>query len=160
MCIFSLIIGGIYIKKGLEIVPLVHGGGQERGMRSGTENVGYIIALGEAARLAHKEMEAETGRLNKLTAFFLDELSKIEPCFTINGPRDRLPGNINIGFLEVDSCVILKSLNKVGICVSAGSACSSGNIKGSHVLEAIGSDTVKYAAIRFSMGRDTTSEDI
>ncbi|HEX3043486.1 MAG TPA: cysteine desulfurase family protein [Bacillota bacterium] len=154
-------IGGLYVEQGLHLVPQIHGGGQESGLRSGTENVGAIIALGQAAELAHAEMETETKRLLELREFFLAELQKIEPDFTIHGSLDhRLPGNLNIGFPGVDSGALLRSLNRIGISVSTGSACSSKRLKTSHVLAAVGADTENYAAIRFGFGLETTREDL
>ena len=154
-------IGGIYADRGLSLVPLIHGGGQEWGMRSGTENVGSILALAEAAQLAHAEMAQETARLLELRNFFLAELKKIEPHFIVNGSLDnRIPNNLSIGFPNVDSGDLLKSLNRFGISASAGSACSSRKIKTSHVLTAIGADTENYAAIRFSFGLQTQKDDL
>lgn len=154
-------IGGLYVEKGVTLAPQIHGGGQEMGLRSGTENVGSIIALGEAAELAHNEMEKETERLLGLRNLFLAELEKVEPGFVVNGSLEqRVPNNLSIGFPHVDSGTLLHSLNRVGISASAGSACSSKQIKTSHVLNAIGADTENYATIRFGLGLRTTEEDI
>ena len=154
-------IGGIYVDKGLELVPLIHGGEQEFGMRSGTENVGSILAMAEAIHLACAEMEQETLRLLELRGYFLDELKKIEPNSIVNGPLDqRIPNNLSVGFPNIDSGALLKSLNKFGISVSAGSACSSKKINTSHVLTAIGVDTQNYATIRFSFGLKTQKDDL
>lgn len=154
-------IGGLYVEQGINLIPQIHGGGQEAGMRSGTESVGNILALGEAARLAYNEMEQENKRMLSLREFFLRELAKIEPDFMINGSlSNRLSNNLSIAFPGVDSGALLRSLNKLGISASAGSACSSKQIKNSHVLEAIGADTENYASIRFSFGLKTVEEDL
>lgn len=154
-------IGGLYVEDGLSLVPQVNGGGQEMGIRSGTENVGSILALGEAAELACKEMRKETERLSGLRKLFLDELYNIEPGYIVNGSLEhRILNNLSIGFPHVDSGSLLRSLNRVGVSVSAGSACSSKKIKTSHVLKAIGADTENYAIIRFGFGLKTTREDI
>jgi cysteine desulfurase len=154
-------IGGLYIEKGVNIVPQIHGGEQEFGLHSGTENVGSIIALGLAAELAHAEMALETERLLDIQHFFIDELRKIEPDFIVNGSlKNRIPNNLSIGFHKIDSGALLRSLNAIGISVSTGSACSSGKIGTSHVLKAIGTDVENYGTMRFSFGLNTTKEDL
>lgn len=154
-------IGGLYAAQGITLIPQIHGGGQEAGLRSGTENVGSVLALGKAAELAYAEMAQETERLLELRTFFLEELHKIEPAFIVNGSlKHRLPNNLSIGFPGVDGSALLRSLNRIGISVSVGSACSSKKIKTSHVLEAIGADTENYATIRFGFGLRTTREDL
>ena len=154
-------IGGLYVAKGTTLTPLVHGGGQEFNLRAGTENVGQIIAFGRAAELAQAEMEAERERMLRLRKFFLAELQRVEPGYVLNGSlENRLANNLSIGFLGVDSAALQKSLSKIGISVSVGSACSSRKVDTSHVLEAIGADTKNYAAIRFSFGLDTTADSL
>lgn len=154
-------IGGIYLSKNIELIPLLHGGEQEYGLRGGTENVAYITALGLASNYAYKEMESEAKRLNSLKAYFIDELTKIEPEITINGTMERrLPNNLNVGFPNYDSGSILLSLNQIGAYVSSGSACSSGSREVSHVIKSIGVDTEKYGVVRFSFGLFTTKEDL
>ncbi|KLL01533.1 hypothetical protein XJ18_00600 [Bacillus pumilus] len=154
-------IGGLYIKKGLSLIPQIHGGGQENGFRSGTENVPSILALAKASELAHIEMESENKRLTDLRNFFLERLLQIEPRLIINGSLDsRIANNLNIGFPKVDSGALLKNLNKLGITVSTSSACSSKRNKTSHVLEAIGTDTTNYGSIRFSFGLSTTQKNL
>ena len=154
-------IGGLYIKKGLSLVPQIHGGGQEYGLRSGTENVASILALAKASELAHDEMESENKRLTDLRNFFLENLIQIEPELIINGSlEDRIPNNLNIGFPKVDSGALLKNLNKLGITVSTSSACSSRRNKTSHVLIALGTDTINYGSIRFSFGLNTTKKNL
>ena len=154
-------IGGLYLDHNLVLEPLVHGGGQEFGVRSGTENVGYIIALGEAAMLAARERQTESNRILDLRESFLQRLKQVEPDFVINGSlQKRIPWNLSIGFPGIDSGALLLSLNSIGICVSAGSACSAGKIKTSHVLDAIQADTNKYGTLRFSFGLKTAREDL
>lgn len=154
-------IGGLYVSKELSLVPLIHGGGQEFGLRSGTENVGYIIAFGVAAQLAHEDMQAEAERLTHLRNYFLNQLAEVEPGYQLNGPlEDRIPNNLSIGFPGIDSRALQKSLNRIGISVSISSACSAKTNPDSHVLTAIGADTLTYGTIRFGFGRDTGKEDI
>ncbi|MBW1905680.1 MAG: aminotransferase class V-fold PLP-dependent enzyme [Deltaproteobacteria bacterium] len=154
-------IAAIYIDNGLSIEPLMHGGSQESGMRAGTENVVGIMALGLAANLACKEMESQNARYLDLRKQFLDRLAEAVPDAIVNGTlENRLAHNLSVGFPNLDSGSILLSLNQIGIAVSAGSACSAGNNKVSHVLEAIGADSDRFGTIRFSFGKQTVSEDI
>ncbi|MFJ8369529.1 MULTISPECIES: cysteine desulfurase family protein [unclassified Bacillus cereus group] len=154
-------IGGLYIENGLSLVPQIHGGGHEFGLRSGTENITSILALAKASELAHDEMESENKRITSLRNFFLENLIQIDPELIINGSLDaRIPNNLNIGFHRVDSGALLKNLNKLGISVSTSSACSSRRNKTSHVLKAIGSDTTNYGSIRFSFGLNTKQKNL
>ncbi|WP_059051427.1 cysteine desulfurase family protein [Paenibacillus senegalimassiliensis] len=154
-------IGGLYIREGLELSPQIHGGGQEYGVRSGTENVMSILALAKASELAHNEMGPENNRIKNLRDYFLKRIIEIEPNIVVNGSiNQRISNNLNIGFPHVDSGALLKNLNKLGINVSLGSACSSGKIGESHVLLAIGADTKNYGSIRFSFGLNTTKVEI
>jgi len=160
-------VGGLYLGEFVDLEPILHGGGQESGLRSGTENVGHILALGKAAELARLEMAQETERLWSLQQYFLEQLKEIEPGFKLNGPdvgigpdSERMPSNLNIGFPGVDSGTLLLALDQVGIMVSTGSACSSGKIKSSHVLEAINADLIQYGVIRFGLGLRTSKQDL
>lgn len=154
-------VGALYVDKGISLTNLIHGGEQESGLRAGTENVGSIMAFGQAARLMHSEMEQENSRLLDLRDFFLAELGKIAPDFIVNGSlENRLPNNLNIGFPNIDSGSLLLSLNQIGVYVSAGSACSAGSKDASHVVKALGVDTDYYGIIRFSFGLQTSKEDV
>ncbi|URJ43646.3 cysteine desulfurase family protein [Paenibacillus polymyxa] len=154
-------IGGLYIKEGLQLTPQIHGGGQEFGLRSGTENISSILALAKASKLAHNEMAYENNRLKELREYFLNMLIQIEPKVIINGSISKcISNNLNIGFPKVDSGSLLKNLNKLGINVSPSSSCSSRKNETSHVLKAIGADTKNYGSIRFSFGLSTTKEDL
>jgi len=154
-------VAAIYIDNGLSIEPLMHGGSQESGMRAGTENVVGIMALGLAANLACKEMQSQNARYLDLRNQFLGRLAEVVPEAIVNGTlENRLAHNLSVGFPNLDSGSILLSLNQIGIAVSAGSACSAGNNKVSHVLEAIGADSKRFGTIRFSFGKQTVSEDI
>jgi cysteine desulfurase len=153
-------IGAIYIDSDVTLEPLIHGGGQEHGIRAGTENVAGIMAMGLAARLARKGMAAATAHYDGLRTYFLENLAKIAPEAIVHGTLDqRLPHNLNIGFPGIDSGSMLLSFDQIGVYVSAGSACSAGDDRLSHVLEAIGADR-KYGAIRFSFGLETTTADL
>ena len=154
-------IGALYVDEKISLIPLIHGGAQEFNQRAGTENVGHIMALGKAAALACREMSAEGKRIAEIRDYFLEQLSRHCPGCIVNGSRQhRLPNNLNIGFPGIDSGALLLSLNRIGIFVSAGSACSSGSREASPVIKAIGVDTDRYGIIRFSFGLKTQKEDV
>ncbi len=154
-------IGALFVDEGQPLLPLIHGGGQERGRRAGTENVAAIMALGHAAKLAHRERESEHRRMCELRDYFLARLSDVAPGAIVNGSLEhRVPGNLNIGFPNIDSGSLLLSLNQIGIYVSSGSACHAGSVEASHVIAALGVDTEQYGTIRFSMGRRTDKADL
>lgn len=154
-------VGILFIDDGVSIPSLIHGGGQEFGLRAGTENVASIMALGLASQLAHLEMMGENRRMLGLRNYFLDELKKVVPGFVLNGSlENRLPNNLNIGFPDVDSGSLLLSLDHVGITVSSGAACGSGTTEASHVIKALGVDTQRYGIVRFSFGLQTCKEDM
>lgn len=153
-------IGGIYIKHNTKLTPLLHGGGQEKGVRSSTENVGYIIALGVAAELAGKEMKEEQERINALRKMLLDGLKMIDSDLIIYGSDEfRLPGLLSVGFPRVSASFLIRELDHIGISVSSGSACSSKKTI-SHVMEAIGAHTKDMAVIRFGLGRFSDEDDV
>ena len=153
-------VGALYISKEVSIVPLIHGGEQESGLRAGTENIGSILAFGLAAKLANSEMEKENRRLLELRDYFLEGLRKIEPGIIVNGSMEhRTANNLNIGFPGIDSGSLLLSLNQIGLYVSSGSACSAGSTDASYTIKALGVDTDRYGIIRFSFGLPNTRED-
>ncbi len=155
-------VGALYIRKGVKVENLVHGGGQERGRRSGTENVAGIVGLGKAIELAVAELERENCKLLRLKERLIAGLLKI-PHTKLNGPADerRLPGNVNVCFQFIEGESILLLLDSVGICASSGSACTSGSLDPSHVLVAIGvPPEIVHGSLRLSMGSGTTDEDV
>ncbi len=154
-------VGALYVNKEISIVPLIHGGEQEYGLRAGTENVGSILAFGQAARLACSEMEKENKRLLELRNYFLEGLQKIESGIIVNGSLEhRTANNLNIGFPGIDSGSLLLSLNQIGVYVSSGSACSAGSNEASYTIKALGVDTNRYGIIRFSFGLPNTRADV
>ncbi|RJP83335.1 MAG: aminotransferase class V-fold PLP-dependent enzyme [Desulfobacteraceae bacterium] len=154
-------VGALYVDEKISLIPLIHGGSQEFNHRAGTENVGHIIALGKAAGLAYREMKSEMKRIEKIRDYFMDQLHTYCPDCILNGSlKHRTPTNLNIGFPGIDSGALLLSLNRIGIYVSAGSACSSGSKEASPVVKAIGVDTDRYGIIRFSFGLKTTQKDV
>lgn len=132
-------IGALYIKDGIEVEKFINGGHQEKDKRAGTENVTGIIGLGKACQIANRNMEKHIKYLKKLRDYYIDRLKKeFSEKIRINGSMEkRLPGNANISFKNEDSSKIIYKLDEKGICVSSGSACSSGNTEPSHVLKAI-----------------------
>ena len=154
-------VGVLYVDENINFVPIQIGGHQEDDKRAGTENVAGIVGLGKAIEIANQGIEEYNNKLLNLRNYFLERI-RVIPYTKINGDLDkRLSGNINISFLGVDNRDIMKELNKKGICVSAGSACSSGFIRTSHVLSAIGlSEGIARGTIRITFGRENTKEDI
>jgi len=147
-------------KKVLE--PLITGGGQEFGLRSGTENVLAIVGLAKAVELRNKLLLNENKRVEKLRDYFLNELKKIYPKLKVNGSfRNRLPNNLNVAFLGQKSLDLLVKLDLAGVAASSGSACSARVLKSSHVLNAMNLD-LKYieSSLRFTLGRGTRRGNI
>jgi cysteine desulfurase len=155
-------IGALYIRKGVNIDPLLHGGEQERKRRAGTENVPAIVGFGKAVELAKKQMQEEAQYLTKLRNQLFEGLQSRVEGITLNGhPVDRLPNTLNISVKYVKGEALLLQLDKQGIYISTGSACASGSIEPSHVLLALGmSEQEARNSIRFSLGRENTEEDI
>lgn len=155
-------VGALYIRRGVKIDNLVHGGAQERAKRAGTENVAGIVGLGKAVELALTNMEEHNNRLVSFREKLIEGLTKI-PYTRLNGPKGekRLPGNINVCFRFIEGEGILLSLDDLGICASSGSACTSGALDPSHVLLAIGlTHEIAHGSLRLSIGDGTTEEDV
>jgi cysteine desulfurase len=155
-------VGALYVRRGTRFRPMLIGGGQERGRRSGTPNVPGIIALGKAAELELMHLEEATKR-ERILRDKLEQaiLSKIPDCEVNGGGSERLPNTTNIGFKYIEGEAILFGLNQYGICASSGSACSSGSLEPSHVLRSMGLPyTILHGSIRFSLCRYTTEDEI
>ncbi len=155
-------IGALYIRKGIKIDNLIHGGGQERTRRAGTENVAGIVGLGKAIELAAENLEEHTKKLVYLRDKLIDGLLKI-PHTRLNGPtgENRLPGNVNVCFRFIEGESVLLMLDMDGICASSGSACTSGSLDPSHVLLAIGlPHEIAHGSLRLSIGDGTTEEEV
>ena len=132
-------IGALYVKDGIELAKFLDGGHQERNRRAGTENVAEIVALGKACELAENGLDKYINKLSNLRDYFFMKVKNEFSNVHINGSlENRLPGNCNVCFENVDSGELLYKLDELGICVSGGSACSSGSSNPSHVLSAIG----------------------
>ena len=154
-------IGALYIKNGVRIDTFLHGGGQERGRRGGTENVAGIVGLGVAAEAAAASMAEESARISAMRDRLIAELLKI-PYSRLNGhPTRRLPGNASFCFEAIEGESLVLTLDMLGVAASSGSACSSGSLDPSHVLMAIGlPHEVAHGSLRLSLGAENTEEDV
>ncbi|MGA1869981.1 MAG: cysteine desulfurase NifS [bacterium] len=155
-------IGALYIRKGTKINPLIYGGHQESGMRAGTENVPYIVGLGCACELAAQSIVNENKKIRVLRDRLERGILSACPHVRINGDREhRMPNTSNMSFEYINANEIVARLDKVGIAVSAGAACSAGSLKLSHVMQAMGVPcAMARGTIRFSLSRYTTQEQI
>jgi len=151
-------VGALYIREGIDITPLVHGGGQEKKLRSGTENIAGIVGFAAAVRLTR---DKDVRKIKELRDKLIEGILKIENT-KLNGSRiNRLCNNVNICFNNIEGESIGGYLDAYGICISTGSACSSQSLEPSHVLKAIGLTPLEAnSSIRLSLSRDTSSEEI
>jgi len=154
-------VGCLYIRKGTKLTPLIFGGGHERGLRSGTENVSGIVGFGEAMRLAVEDF-ADNKRVQRLRETLIDAVLQKIPYTQLNGGRERrLPNNANFSFSYIEGESLVLRLSAKGIAGSTGSACSSKKLEPSHVLLAIGLDPVDaHGSLRLTLGRNNTEADI
>lgn len=155
-------IGVLYVRKGVRFRPFLRGGHQERGRRAGTENVPYIVGLGMAAQLSSDHMQEERVNVARLRDKLENGLLERIPDCMINGDvENRLPNTSNIAFKNVEGEAILLMLDRLGICASSGSACTSGSLEPSHVLRAMGVPfNYAHGSVRLSLSRYTTEEDV
>ncbi len=155
-------IGALYIRSGTKIMPQLHGGHHERGLRPGTENITGIVGLGAACQLAKAHMIEDAAYISKLANTLWYKLNERIEGLTLNGhAAKKLPGTLNISFAGISGESLLMNLDLEGIAVSAGSACSAGSLKASHVLLALGlSEEQARSSLRISIGRDNTLAEI
>ncbi|MDQ3963975.1 MAG: cysteine desulfurase [Actinomycetota bacterium] len=155
-------VGALFVKAGVPVDALIHGGGHERGLRSGTLNVAGIVGFGVAAELAAKEVYEKTDRLAKMRDELLAGIRTIVPDVIVNGGlEDRIAGNLNVSIPGSRGETLLLLLDQAGVAVSTGSACQSGALDPSHVLLALGLDPeTADGSIRFSLGRASTEGDV
>jgi len=155
-------VGALYVSKGTKLVPLIHGGQQEKRRRAGTENLPGIVGLGKAAELAGQEMGQEAERLTHLRDKLIKGLLEKIPHLHLNGhPVRRLPNNVNISVDSVEGESMLLSLDLEGIAASTGSACSSASLEPSHVLLALGLPPEQaHGSLRLTLGRENTEADV
>lgn len=154
-------VGVLYVRKGVKITPLIRGGGQERGMRSGTENVAGIVSMASALKEAVDNREIENEKVLGLRNYLFEKIIAIPGSYLNGSKENRLPNNINIGFDCVEGEALVNMLSTYGIMVSSGSACSAGRMDASHVLMAIGLEEERaHECIRISLSHENTMEEI
>ncbi len=154
-------VGALYMKKGKELTPLLHGGSQMGGYRSGTLNVPGIIGMGKAMEQAIDALDFEMTEIRELRDNFEDELLKISDTFVVTPRAKRTPNTILISFRGIEGEAMLWDLNRAGIAASTGSACASEDLESNPVMEAIGAEAdLAHTAIRFSLSRFTTKEEL
>ena len=153
--------GALYVKKGIKLPNLIHGGAQERGLRAGTENTPGIVGMSVALKEAVEKIPEKNARLEKMRDRLIENLLKIDR-YRINGDRiHRLPGNVNMCFEGIEGESLLLMLDLNGICASSGSACTSGSLDPSHVLLSIGlPHEIAHGSLRLTFGDENTEEDI
>lgn len=151
-------IGFLYLRNGLKLGPLIHGGAQERARRAGTHNVPGIVGMGEAARLAVQDMEVNAKKQIEIRDYLIERIEKEIPYVRVNGHRKkRLPNNVNVCFRFIEGESLLIMLDQKGICASSGSACTSGSLDPSHVLLAIGlPHEIAHGSLRLTLSEETT----
>lgn len=154
--------GVLYVRKGIAFDSLIHGGGQESGKRAGTENVAGIVGTGKAIEKAYSDFEEKNTRIQNLRDYYISRIQAEMPSAKLNGDRyKRLPGNANFSFGYRTGAEMVKVLNQEGICVSSGSACSSGFVRPSHVLLAMNLEKKRIeTALRVTIGKYNTKEEI
>ena len=155
-------VGALYVRDSIDFIQLQNGGHQENDKRAGTENVAGIVGLGKAIEMANGNVRQNNEKLLNLRNYCIEQIKNRIPYIRINGDlNSRLPGNINISFLYVNGKDLVKLLAKKGICTSSGSACSSGLLRPSHVLLAMGlSEDIASSALRITLGKENTKEEI
>lgn len=154
--------GALFVAGRIELTPMLQGGGQERGMRSGTENVAQSIGIAEALKFASEKRHNEVARLQKLQHLFFEKIHEVIPEAIINGSRSkRLPNNVHITVPGQDNERLIFALDNKGIMAATGSACNASSQESSHVLKALGkTDDEARSSLRFTMGESTTQEDV
>jgi cysteine desulfurase len=155
-------IGGLYVRKGVRIEAIQHGGAHERNMRAGTENVPGIVGLGKAAEVAQNEMDKKIAHITALRDKLIKGVMEVIPHTKLNGhPTERLPGSANFSFLFLEGESLLLNLDLKGIAASSGSACTSGSLDPSHVLLAMGlTHEVAHGSLRLTLGRGNTEAEV
>lgn len=156
-------IGALYIRNGIKISNLIHGGGQERGKRAATENVAAMAGIAKAIEIANAELDENISKMTKLRDMLIDGIRERIPYCRLNGPEGekRLCNNVNFSFKYIEGESILMMLDMKGVAASSGSACASGSLDPSHVLLAIGlPHEIAHGSLRLSIGDDTTEDDI
>lgn len=154
-------VGFLFVRKSVEIPSFIHGGSQEKGKRAGTENVAGIVGMAEALSISVNQMEKGMEYVSRLRDYMIGRILYECPDCRLNGSYNRLPGNVNISFADVEASTLLILLEESGICASAGSACNTGKSRLSHVIEAIRVPE-RYApgTVRFTLGVENTRQEV
>ena len=153
--------GLLYIREGIKLAPLLHGGGQENGLRSSTSNMPATVGFAKASEICKKEMVKEQKRQEKLRDYLIKNLLKIKSSYLNGHPKERLANNVNVRFDFIEGETLIMQLDMAGIACSTGSACSSATLEPSHVLLAIGLKPQEaHGSLRISLGRQTTEKEI
>lgn len=154
-------VGFLYIRNGIDLKPLIHGGAQEKGLRAGTENVPGIVGMAKAAEMAYKDLDKKEDNIRALRDYFVEKVLSEIPYSRLNGhPEDRLANNASFSFQFADGGSMLIMLGMKGICASGGSACNSSSSEISHVLSAIGlPKEIAECTVRFTFSEENTKEE-
>lgn len=154
-------VGALYIKKGVTLDPIIHGGGHENGLRSGTYNSPGIVGLGKACELGKQRMSADVAHMTKLRTTLINNILQIEESYLNGHPKKRLANNAHFRFTAIEGESLNLLLNEQGIAAATGSACSSKKLKASHVLLAIGLEPAQaHGSLRLSLGRLSKEDDV
>jgi len=154
-------VGALYVRKGIKLQTIAHGGGQEKGWRSSTHNTPGIVGLGKACELGKKRMNKDVSHLTNLRDMLIKEIKPIEQCYLNGHPTKRLANNVHFRFVAIEGESLNLMLDDKGIAASTGSACSSKKLQASHVLLAIGlSPEEAHGSIRLTLGRMSTKDDV
>jgi cysteine desulfurase len=155
-------IGALFVKKGTKIEPIIQGGGQERGLRSSTENVPGIVGLGKAAEIAKRDLEHTCARMKNLRDRMIKQVPELVPKAYVNGNKTRrLVNNAHFRFDFIEGEGLILQLDMKGIAASTGSACSTGSLEPSHVLLALGlTHEQAHGSLRVTLGRENTEEEV
>jgi cysteine desulfurase len=155
-------VGAAFIKKGVRVKPVIIGGGQENGLRSGSENIHGIVGMGKAAELSKGEMREESQRLTELQNILIQNILKTVPESYLNGhPTNRLPNNINIRFSFIEGEALIMSLDDIGVRISSGSACAAKTLEPSHTLLACGlKHEEAHGSLVFTLGKDNNKQHV
>lgn len=155
-------IGALYVKKGVRLEPIIHGGGHEKGLRPGTENVSGIVGLGKACELAEKNLLEDSKYITNLRDRLIDGiLDSVEQSYLDGHRTKRLPNNVNLRFTGIEGESLVLHLDSKGVAASTGSACSSKSLEPSHVLIALGLEHVEaHGSLRLTLGKENTEEEV
>ncbi|MEN6290833.1 MAG: cysteine desulfurase NifS [Methanobacterium sp.] len=155
-------IGALYVKKGVRLEPIIHGGGHEKGLRPGTENVSGIVGLGKACELAEKNLLDDAKYITNLRDKLIDGiLDSVEQSYLDGHRTKRLPNNVNLRFTGIEGESLVLHLDSKGVAASTGSACSSKSLEPSHVLLALGLEHVEaHGSLRLTLGKENTEEEV